>query len=44
MLKMLNKPTDAKKKKAINLALRKLVGYVTEKRLEQKSQFIECNT
>ncbi len=44
MLKMLNKPTDAKKKEAINLVLRKLVGYVTEKKLEQNSQFAECNT
>ena len=43
MLKMLNKPTDIKKKEAIDLALRKLVGYVTEKRLEQNSQFVECN-
>ena len=43
MLKMLNKPTNMKKKKAINLALRKLVGYVTEKKLEQNSQFVECN-
>ena len=43
-LKMLNKPTDTKKKKAINVALRKLLGYVTEKRLEQNSQFAECNT
>ncbi len=30
-----------KKKEAINLALRKLVGYVTEKKLEQNSQFAE---
>ena len=43
MLKMLNKPTDIKKKEAIDLALRKLVGYVTEKRLEQNSQFAEYN-
>ena len=43
MLKMLNKPTDIKKKEAIDLALRKLVGYVTEKRLEQNFQFAECN-
>ena len=43
MLKMLNKPTDIKKKEAIDLALRKLVGYVTEKMLEQNSQFAECN-
>jgi hypothetical protein len=43
MLKMLNKPIDIKKKEAINLDLRKLVGYVTEKRLEQNSQFVECN-
>jgi hypothetical protein len=38
---MLNKTTDMKKKEAINLALRKLVGYVTEKKLEQNSQFAE---
>ena len=44
MWKMLNKPTNIKKKKAIDLALRKLVGFVTEKRLEQNSQFAECNT
>ena len=43
MLKMLNKPIDIKKKKAIDLALRKLVGYITEKRLEQNSQFAEYN-
>jgi hypothetical protein len=43
MLKMLNKPTNIKKKETIDLALRKLVGYVTEKRLEQNSQFAECN-
>jgi hypothetical protein len=43
MLKMLNKPADTKKNEAIDLALRKLVGYVTEKRLEQNSQFAECN-
>ena len=43
MLKMLNKPIDIKKKEAVDLALRKLVGYVTEKRLEQNSQFAECN-
>ena len=43
-LKMLNKPIDIKKKEAINLTLRKLVGYVIEKRLEQNSQFAECNT
>ena len=43
MLKMLNKPTNIKKKEAIDLALRKLVGYVTKKRLEQNSQFAECN-
>jgi hypothetical protein len=43
MLKMLNKPTDIKKNEAIDMALRKLVGYVTEKRLEQNSQFAECN-
>ena len=43
MLKMLNKPTDTKKKEAIDLALKKLVGYVIEKRLEQNSQFAECN-
>jgi hypothetical protein len=41
---MLNKPTDTKKKEAVNLAQRKLVGYVTEKMLEQNSQFTECNT
>jgi hypothetical protein len=43
MLKMLNKPIDIKKKEAIDLALRKLAGYVTEKRMEQNSQFVECN-
>ena len=43
ILKMLNKPTNIKKKEVIDLALRKLVGYVTEKRLEQNSQFAECN-
>jgi hypothetical protein len=43
MLKMLNKPIDIKKKEAIDLALRKLVGYVIEKRLEQNSQFAECS-
>ena len=43
MLKMLNKPTNIKKNEAIDLALRKLVGYVTKKRLEQNSQFAECN-
>jgi hypothetical protein len=43
MLKMLNKPTNIKEKEAINLALKKLVGYVTEKKLEQNSQFAECN-
>ena len=43
MLKMLNKPVDIKKKEAIDLALRKLVGYVIEKRLEQNSQFAEYN-
>ena len=43
MLKILNKPIDTKKKEAIDLALRKLVGYVTEKMLEQNSQFAECN-
>ena len=43
MLRMLNKPTNMKKKKAIDLALRKLVRYVTEKKLEQNSQFAECN-
>ena len=43
MLKMLNKPTNTKKKEVIDLALRKLVGYVIEKRLEQNSQFVECN-
>jgi hypothetical protein len=43
MLKMLNKPINIKKKEAIDLAVRKLVGYVTEKRLEQNSQFAECN-
>ena len=43
MLKMLNKPTNIRKKEAINLALRKLVGYVIEKRLKQNSQFAECN-
>ena len=43
MWKMLNKPTNIKKKKAIDLALRKLVGYITEKRLEQNSQFSECD-
>jgi hypothetical protein len=32
-----------KKKEAIDLALRKLVGYVTEKKLEQNSHFAECN-
>ena len=40
---MLNKPIDIKKKEAIDLALRKLVGYIIEKRLEQNSQFVECN-
>ena len=43
MLKMLNKPIDIKKKETIDLALRKLVRYVTEKRLKQNSQFAECN-
>ena len=43
ILKMLNKAIDIKKKEAIDLALRKLVGYVTEKRMEQNSQFAECN-
>ena len=43
MLKMLNEPINIKKKEAIDLALRKLVGYITEKRLEQNSQFAECN-
>ena len=43
MLKMLNKPTNMKKKEAIDLALKTLVGYVTEKKLEQNSQFVECN-
>ena len=43
MLKMLNKPTNIKKKEVIDLSLRKLVGYVTEKRLEQNSQFAKCN-
>ena len=42
MLKMSSKPTNTKKMEDINLALRKLVGYVTEKRLEQNSQFAEC--
>ena len=37
MLKMLNNPTNAKKKEAIDLSLRKLVGYVTEKRLDKLS-------
>jgi hypothetical protein len=32
-----------KEKEAIDLALRKLVGYVIEKKLEQNSQFAECN-
>ena len=44
MLKMLNKPTNTKKKEVIDLVLRKLVGYVIEKRLEQNSQFAERNT
>ena len=43
MLKMLNEPINIKKKEAIDLALRKLEGYITEKRLEQNSQFAECN-
>ena len=43
-LKMLNKPTDIKKSEAINPVLRKLVGYETEKMLEQNSQFAERNT
>jgi hypothetical protein len=43
MLKMLNKPTNIKKNEAIDLALRKLVGYVTEKRLERNSQFAKCD-
>ena len=43
MLKMLNKPTNMKKKEAIDLALKTLVGYVIEKKLEQNSQFVECN-
>jgi hypothetical protein len=32
-----------KENEAIDLALRKLVGYVIEKKLEQNSQFAECN-
>ena len=32
-----------KENEAIDLALRKLEGYVTEKKLEQNSQFAECN-
>ena len=39
MLKMLNKPINMRKKEVIDLALWKLVGYVTEKKLEQNSQF-----